>query len=90
MIQQKKAAIFEQEVRKTTATAIAYAFSFVIALFWRDAIQDLITKLLEVIGLSSSGYIAKLLAAILVTIIGVLAIMKISKWGQVNKNKLPL
>jgi hypothetical protein len=87
-VQAAQARKFEKEVRKTTATAIASAFSFIIALFWRDAIQDLITKILELFGLTNSGYIAKLIAAAIVTVIGVLAIMRISKWGQVNKGKL--
>ncbi len=76
---------FNREARKTTATAIASAFSFVIALFWRDAVQELRTKILETAGLASSGYIAKLIAAVLVTYLGVLAILKVSEWGQIEK-----
>ena len=76
---------FEKETRKTTATAIAAAFSFVIALFWRDAVQDLIDKILTQLGLTGSTYIAKILAALLVTAVGVIAIMRISKWGQLEK-----
>jgi len=48
-----------KEVRKQTATAIAAAFSFIIALFWRDAITDIINKLLEKFGLTGSTYLAK-------------------------------
>lgn len=76
---------FHQEARKTTASAMAAAFSFVIALFWRDAVQDLIQKILENAGLTQETYIAKVLAALFVTLIGVIAIMKISKWGQLDK-----
>jgi len=75
---------FEKEARKTIATAIAAAFSFIIALFWRDAVEDLINKILSHFGLTNETYIAKILAAILVTIIGVIAIMRISKWGQLE------
>lgn len=75
---------FQKEARKTTASAMAAAFSFVIALFWRDAVQDLIQKILERAGLTEETYIAKVLAAFLVTIIGVIAIMRISKWGQLD------
>lgn len=83
-VSKKKAKKFEHEVRKTTATSIAAAFSFIIALFWRDAVQELITKLLEHLGLANSSYIAKVIAAALVTVIGVLAIMRISKWGELD------
>ncbi len=85
--QREEAKKIEHEVRKTTATSIASAFSFIIALFWRDAVQDLITKLLENLGLTNSSYIAKVIAAALVTVIGVIAIMRISKWGEIDKDK---
>ncbi len=79
---------FQKEARKTTATAIAAAFSFIIALFWRDAIQDLIDNALKNMGLTNQTYVAKIFAALFVTAIGVIAIMRISKWGQLeNKDQ---
>ncbi len=80
----REAKEFQLEVRKSTATAIAAAFSFVIALFWRDAITDILNKILNDLGLTGSTYIAKIIAALIVTIIAVIAINKVSKWGEVK------
>ncbi|MBS1267272.1 MAG: hypothetical protein MAG795_01244 [Candidatus Woesearchaeota archaeon] len=83
----REAKEFQSDVKKRTSTAIAAAFSFVIALFWRDAITDIINKILKDLGLVGSTYIAKIIAAITVTFIGVIAINKISRWGERKKKK---
>ncbi len=75
-----------QDTRKRIAMSISAAFSFVIALFWRDAIQQLIDKVLQSLGLTGSTYIAKIIAAIFVTILGVIAINQLSQWGAEEEN----
>lgn len=79
---EEEAKRFRKEVQKNTATAILAAFGFVIALVWRDAIQESIDKLLKVLNLTGTGFIYKILTAIIVTIICVIGIMEISKWSE--------
>ncbi len=56
---------------------IISAFGFVAALFWRDAIKDLINEFVP----EGQGIIYSFIAAILVTIIAVIAIFVVKKMG---------
>jgi undecaprenyl pyrophosphate phosphatase UppP len=76
------------EVKLSIATAVAAAFGFVIALLWRD----IIIGLLKLAGLwqeggfnDYTGAIVGIIVAIIITIICVLGIMYISKWGGITK-----
>lgn len=73
---------FQKEVRKNVASAILAAFGFVIALVWRDAIQENVHKLIGVLGLTESMYLYKLIIALLVTVICVAGILFLSKWSE--------
>ena len=81
-----KARRFQNDIRKHMATAIAAGFAFVIALVWRDAIQAGIDKLLENFGITGSGYIYKIIVAVLVTVICVVGIKIIAGWSEQEKN----
>jgi len=76
---------FRRDVQKKIATAILAALGFVIALVWRDAIQESVDKVLKVLNITGTGYFYKILTAILVTIICVIAIMQISRWSEKEK-----
>ena len=76
------------EVKINAATAIAAAFGFVIALIWRD----IIIGLLKLVGLWQDGGFDDITAAgigivvaIVITIVCVLGIVYITKWGGVDK-----
>lgn len=73
---------FQQEVKKNTGTAIAGGFAFLIALFWRDAVIDSIDYILKEANITTNTYMYKIIAAIIVTLIAVLAIMHFSKWSE--------
>jgi len=73
---------FKKEVRGQIATAITAAFAFTVALFWKDAITAGIDDLLASLGITGTGYIYKIISAIIVTIIAVLGIWYFSKWSQ--------
>jgi ABC-type Mn2+/Zn2+ transport system permease subunit len=75
----KSAKDLEKEVRKHIITAITAAFAFIIALFWRDAIQAMINEVLGKIGINTDIYIYKIVAAILVTIIAVIGIIMVAR-----------
>lgn len=76
------------EMKLTMATAIAAAFGFVIALLWRD----IIIGFLKLGGLwreggfvtLTDGLIALIVVAI-ITIVCILGIFYISKWGGIKK-----
>jgi cytochrome c oxidase subunit IV len=76
-----------QEVKSTIAVAIAGAFGFIIALIWRD----IIIGLMNMAGLSVSSFedatsaAIATVVAIIITLICVLGILYITKWGGVKK-----
>jgi hypothetical protein len=76
------------EVKINIATAIAAAFGFVIALLWRDVIIGILkyTGYWQEGGFDSSeAIIAGVILVIIITIICVIGIMFISKWGGIEK-----
>ena len=78
------------EVKINIATAIAAAFGFVIALLWRDVIIGI----LKYYGYwqeggfdSQNAIIGGVILVIIITIMCVLGIMFISKWGGIEDKK---
>ena len=78
--------VTKAEVKNTIAVAIGGAFGFVIALIWRD----IIIGLMNMAGLSVSefvdatGAVISIIAAIIITIICVVGILYMAKWGGVK------
>ena len=73
---------FKQEFKKSTHTAIVAAFSFLIALTWRDLISGFVNKI------SSDDFLpAKLFVTITITLISVLGIMVTTKFLSNEKPK---
>ena len=69
-------------VKKNIATAIMAAFALVIALSWNDAIQEAVNSLVLRLGILQQGYIFKIMAAIIVTVICVIFILLFSRWAE--------
>ena len=76
------------EVKFTIATAVAAAFGFIIALIWKD----IIIGLMKLAGWWQEGGFADEEGAMLaigvgifITIVSVIGILLISKWGGVEK-----
>ena len=76
------------EVKVAIATAIAAAFGFIIALIWKD----IIIGLMVLAGLWQEGgpkdWAAAgiaIVGAIVITIVAILGILYISKWGGIKK-----
>lgn len=72
---------FKGEFRKHSVVAITAALSFVIALFWRDAVQAVIDDWVATFSIENV-YILKLVAAVAVTILAVIGLMIIAKWDH--------
>ena len=76
------------EVKLSIATAIGAAFGFVIALLWRD----IIIGFLKLGGLWQEGGFGDLtggiiatVVAIIITLVCIIGILYISKWGGIEK-----
>ncbi|MFH1711084.1 MAG: DUF5654 family protein [Nanoarchaeota archaeon] len=76
---------FKKEFKKQTLTAITAAFAFLIALTWRAPIQKSVDKLISSLGLTGQAMYYEYLAAIIITVIGVIALILISKWAVEKK-----
>jgi hypothetical protein len=77
-----------KEVKSTIAVAIAGAFGFIIALIWRD----IIIGLLKLAGWWQEGGFSDatgagiaIVVAIFITLVAVIGILYITKWGGVEK-----
>jgi len=77
-----------KEVKSTIAVAIAGAFGFIIALIWKD----IIIGAMKLANLWQDGGFPDFTAlgigivvAIIITIVAVLGILYITKWGGVEK-----
>ena len=76
------------EVKINIATAIAAAFGFVIALLWRDVIIGILKyyNLWREGGFNDvTGMIVGIVVVIIITILCIIGIMYISKWGGIKK-----
>ncbi len=80
--------VTKAEIKKTIAIAIAGAFGFVIALLWKDVIIGI----MKLAGLWTEGGYDSWTAAgigiivvLVITIICVIGIIMISKWGEVEE-----
>ena len=76
------------EVKINIATAIAAAFGFVIALLWRDVIIGILKyyNLWRDGGFNDEiGIAVGVITVLIITVICVLGIMYISKWGGIVK-----
>ena len=77
-----KAKEFKQEFNKALNTALIAAFGFLIALVWRDVIQEWVNKISE-----SSPVQGKLISALIVTIICVLGIIVVARVFKTEEKK---
>ena len=76
------------EIKLNIATAIAAAFGFIIALLWRDVIIGILKfyELWQEGGFNDEmGIAVGVIVVVVITILCVIGIMYISKWGGIVK-----
>jgi len=79
----KKFKKFTSEFRKHMTTAITAAFAFLMAFVWRDAIQESINAFVTKLNIQIHNiYIYKILTAVIITLLCVIALIIVSKWGS--------
>lgn len=76
------ASLFRLELKKQIATAITAAFAFLIALSWRDAIIEIINKIVKNLEVTQNLHIYKLITAFIITAISVIGIILVSRWSS--------
>ncbi len=70
------------QVKHHTLTAIIAAFSFLMALTWKDFIVEVTTDLINPLNLVEHPYLAHLYSAIIVTVISILGIFLMVRWAK--------
>jgi len=77
-----KAEFFSQQFRQHVSTAIIAAFSFLIALAWKDLIVHLVEFFLKKDVLENIPYLSDLITAAVVSVIAVLGILIVTRWAK--------
>ena len=80
----RHASEFRKEFKKQLLFAVSAAFGFLMAFSWRDPIMDFIGFLINSVGIKSQIYDG-VISAVVLTVVGVLFLMVISKWASEEK-----
>ena len=83
----KEANNFGGEFRNQTITAITAAFAFLIALSWRDPISEGVNSLILRLGLKENAVYYKFLSAFLITFLGVIFLVILTRWKSDKSKK---
>lgn len=76
------ASTFKEEYKKHLFTALAAAFGFLIALSWKEPVTEGMNQFVEAIGLNKEVLGWQFLIAFIITLICVLALMILAKFGS--------
>jgi hypothetical protein len=77
-----KTEFFSSQVKQHTATAIIAAFSFLIALSWKDLITHLVEFSLNPELIDKYPFIVHVPTTILITLLAIFGIIFVSKWSR--------
>jgi len=69
-----------QQFKQHVSTAIIAAFSFLIALSWKDLIVDFVKVGIAQVTLEQYPYLSTLITAIIVTIVAIIGIALVTRW----------
>ena len=72
----------KNETKKHVVTALVAGFGFIIALVWRDAIKEYVNILVTKFSVSGPLPVITFYTAMITTIIAVVGIVLITKWGS--------
>jgi hypothetical protein len=81
----KQVSALQSDVRKNTATALLAALAFVMALVWRDAIQEIVNDILAYFDIVGTTAKYKVIAALITSVICSIGIIYFSRWGEKKK-----
>jgi uncharacterized membrane protein YdbT with pleckstrin-like domain len=72
---------FKKEFKKHVIVAITAALGFLIALSWKEPILELSGLLISWLGMAEGAVYFKVVSALIVTVLAVLALIIVSKWA---------
>lgn len=72
----------KSQFKQHVSTAIIAAFSFLIALAWKDVIIKIVQENIKPVTLEQYPYISELITGIIVTIIAVIGIAIVTNWAK--------
>ncbi len=79
---------FRHEFKNHIVTAITAGIAFLIALVWRDAIQQTIEAITTKLNIHiTSAFLYAIYMALLITLIGGIGLVILSRWGAKQNNK---
>lgn len=73
---------FTNQFKQHVSTAIIAAFSFLIALTWKDLIIHFIDNMVKPVTLEKYPYIGDLYSAFIVTFVAIIGIALVTKWAK--------
>jgi hypothetical protein len=73
---------YASQIRQHTTTAIIAAFSFLIALVWKDFFVSIISEIMYTLVYPNNTHLTNLYSAVIVTILAVLGIITLVKLVQ--------
>lgn len=73
---------YSSQVKEHTITAIIAAFSFLVALVWKDFFVKIISDIMNTFITPSNTHLTNLYSAVIVTIIAVLGIITMVRWSR--------
>ena len=82
-----KISLIKSEFKKQTTTALVAAFGLVIALSWQDLIKKIVSNIPKRGILLYHPYLEQLYIALIVTLIGAVAILIITTWANRQTTK---
>jgi hypothetical protein len=82
-----RTAKFGSEFKQHTSTALLTAMGLVVALAWKDFILALISHYTKVDILEKYPFIADLYTVIIITLVGIIGLIIISKWAKSPDNQ---
>jgi hypothetical protein len=71
----------QDKFKEHASTAIIAAFSFLIAISWKDFIVKIVQETLKIEALEQYPYLTELYSAIIITIIAIIGIAMVSSWA---------
>jgi hypothetical protein len=70
------------EFRKQVVVGITAAFGFLIALSWREPIEQVVKETIVRLGFSSTTIGSKFIVAVIITVIAALFLVLLTKWAN--------
>jgi hypothetical protein len=73
---------YASQIKQHTTTAIIAAFSFLMALVWKDFFVKIISEIMDTLITPPNTHLTNLYSAVIVTILAVLGIITVVKWTK--------